>query len=77
MPWLHRLPQPTLELSGDEPIAPLSNGRILVRGVPDARLQVVAGSGHLFLRKRPVESARLVASFLGADSGTTPAPSRR
>jgi pimeloyl-ACP methyl ester carboxylesterase len=80
MPWLHRLPQPTLVLSGDDdPIVPLINGRILAWCIPEARLHVIAGGGHLFLLERPAESATLVAGFLGADSGTTPepAPGRR
>ena len=50
LPWLHRLRQPTLVMAGDDdPIVPLLNGRILVRRIPDARLHVVDGGGHLFL----------------------------
>jgi len=65
LPWLHKLPQPTLVLNGDdEPIVPLVNGRILARRIPDARLHVVRGGGHLFLLERPAESADLVAEFL-------------
>jgi poly(3-hydroxyalkanoate) depolymerase len=67
MPWLHRLAQPTLVLSGDDdPIVPLANGRILARRIPDARLHVVPGGGHLFLLERPAEVADLVATFLCA-----------
>jgi poly(3-hydroxyalkanoate) depolymerase len=65
MPWLHRLPQPTLVLAGDDdPIVPLANARILARCIPDARLHVVPGGGHLFLLERPAEVAGLVADFL-------------
>lgn len=65
LPWLHRLRQPTLVLAGDDdPIVPLLNGRILVRRIPDARLQVVDGGGHLFLLERPAEMAALVTGFL-------------
>ena len=65
LPWVHRLPQPTLVLNGDDdPIVPLVNGRILARRIPDARLHVVRGGGHLFLLERPAETADLVAEFL-------------
>jgi poly(3-hydroxyoctanoate) depolymerase len=70
MPWLHRLPQPTLVLAGDDdPIVPLVNGRILARLIPDARLHVVRGGGHLFPLERPAEVAGLVADFLTVESG--------
>jgi poly(3-hydroxyalkanoate) depolymerase len=65
MPWLHRLPQPTLVIAGDDdPIVPLVNGRMLNRLIPDARLHVVPGGGHLFLLERPAEIAALVTTFL-------------
>jgi poly(3-hydroxyoctanoate) depolymerase len=65
MPWLHRLPQPTLVLAGDDdPIVPLLNGRILTCRIPRARLHVVPGGGHLFLLERPAEIAGLVADFV-------------
>ncbi len=65
MPWLHRLPQRTLVLSGDDdPIVPLVNGRILASRIPAARLHVVPGGGHLFLLERPAEIAGLVAGFV-------------
>ena len=66
LPWLHRLPQPTLVLAGDDdPIVPLVNGRILARLIPDAHL-VVPGGGHLFLLERPAEVAQMVHRFLAA-----------
>jgi poly(3-hydroxyalkanoate) depolymerase len=65
LPWLHRLRQPTLVLAGDDdPIVPLLNGRILARRIPDARLHLVHGGGHLFLLERPAEMAALVTGFL-------------
>ena len=65
LPWLHRLRQPTLVMAGDDdPIVPLLNGRILVCRIPDARLHVVDGGGHLFLLERPAEMAALVTGFL-------------
>ncbi len=68
VPWLHRLPQPTLVLAGDDdPIVPLVNGRILAGRIPDARLHVVPGGGHLFLLEDPSAIAELVAEFLLSD----------
>jgi poly(3-hydroxyalkanoate) depolymerase len=65
IPWLSRLQQPTLVLTGDDdPIIPVLNGRILAHCIPDAQLYVVPGGGHLFLLERPVETADLVANFL-------------
>jgi poly(3-hydroxyalkanoate) depolymerase len=71
VPWLHRLRQPTLVLAGDDdPIVPLVNARILARFIPDARLHVVRGAGHLFLLERPKEVAALVGEFLTAEPWT-------
>jgi pimeloyl-ACP methyl ester carboxylesterase len=68
LPWLRRLPQPTLVLAGDDdPIVPVINSRILARRIPDARLRIIRGAGHLFLLERSAETAQLVAEFL--DSG--------
>jgi pimeloyl-ACP methyl ester carboxylesterase len=53
----------------DDPIVPLINGRILARRIPDARLHVVRGGGHLLLLERPAQVAALVADFLGAPDG--------
>ncbi len=65
VPWLRRLRQPTLVLAGDDdPIVPLVNGRILARLIPDARLHVVPGGGHLFLLEDPAAVAARVSEFL-------------
>ncbi len=65
LPWLHRLPHPTLVLAGDDdPIIPLVNGRILAARIPNARLHVVQGGGHLFLLEDAEQLADVVADFL-------------
>jgi pimeloyl-ACP methyl ester carboxylesterase len=70
LPWLWRLPQPTLVLAGDDdPIVPVVNGRILTRLIPHARLEIVRGGGHLFLLERPEELAAVIAGFLAQDDG--------
>ena len=65
MPWLWRLQQSTLVLAGDDdPIVPLVNGRILARLIPEARLQVIPGGGHLFVLEDPAGIAARVNVFL-------------
>ena len=74
LPWLCRLRQPTLVLAGDDdPIVPLTNGRILARLIPDAQLHVIPGGGHLFVLEDPDEIAAQVSEFLAADA---PSPRR-
>jgi poly(3-hydroxyalkanoate) depolymerase len=72
LPWLRTLRQPTLVLAGDDdPIVPVVNGRILTWCIPDARLHVVRGGGHLFLLERPAQMAALVSGFLLDDQAST------
>jgi poly(3-hydroxyalkanoate) depolymerase len=81
LPWLWRLPQQTLVLAGDDdPIVPVINGRILARVIPNARLEVIHGGGHLFLLERPAELGALIAKFLTGrehDDLARPPPTRR
>jgi poly(3-hydroxyalkanoate) depolymerase len=70
LPWLRKLRQPTLVLAGDDdPIVPLINGRILARCIPQVRLHVVRGGGHLFLLEQPAQLSAVVAAFLNAKEG--------
>ncbi|MEZ5340520.1 MAG: alpha/beta fold hydrolase [Acidimicrobiales bacterium] len=72
LPWLHRLPMRTLVLAGDDdPIVRLANGRLLAHRIPDARLHVVKGGGHLFLFTRSETMAGLIVDFL--DTGASKA----
>ena len=72
VPWLRRLRQPTLVLAGDDdPIVPLVNGRILAFLIPDARLQVIPGGGHLFLLEHPSRMAELISDFLREETAAT------
>jgi poly(3-hydroxyoctanoate) depolymerase len=65
LPWLHRLRQPTLVVAGDkDPSVPLRNSRLLASRIPDARLHVVAGAGHLFLLDEPENAAPAIIDFL-------------
>jgi len=70
LPWLHRLPQPTLILTGtDDPLVPLPNARILAGRIPGARMHVVEGGGHLFLLNHAAESAAAIRAFLDESGG--------
>lgn len=72
IPWLHRLRQPTLVMSGDDdPIIPLVNGRILARLIRGAALHVVRGGGHLFMLERPDATAATVAGFLHGEDAAS------
>lgn len=58
---------PTLILMGDDDeIVPLANGHILRSLIPDSRLEVVAGGGHLFMLSHPEKTLKLLREFLDA-----------
>jgi pimeloyl-ACP methyl ester carboxylesterase len=65
LPWLHHLTQPTLVVAGEQdPSVPLGNARRLAARIPDARLHVVKGGGHLFLLDEPENVAPTILDFL-------------
>ncbi len=67
LPWLGRLPQRTLVLAGDDDgIVPLANSRLIARLIPDGRLHVERGGGHLFLLLRAARIAPILENFLDA-----------
>ena len=48
--WLHRIRQPTLVMAGSEdPLVPPVNARIIALLIPNNRLFIVPGGGHLFM----------------------------
>lgn len=63
-----RLPEiamPTLILTGDgDRVIPATSSAVLHERIPQARLEVVSGAGHLFFLERPEESVRLLERFL-------------
>lgn len=64
VPWLWRLRQPTLVLSGtDDPLIPAANARLLAHLIPNAQLELV-DDGHLFVVTDPVNTAQTVEAFL-------------
>jgi poly(3-hydroxyalkanoate) depolymerase len=66
-PWLHKIRQPTLVLAGDDDHAiPLGNARMLARFIPNARLHVIEGGGHLFVLDEPERVVDEIHAFLDA-----------
>lgn len=62
---LRRLQQRTLIMAADDdPIINTGNARIMACMLPDARLEIVPGGGHLFLMTAPQQTAASVVSFL-------------
>jgi pimeloyl-ACP methyl ester carboxylesterase len=65
--WLHELTCQTLVVAGDDdPVMPLANGLLLARHIPQARLLVAAGEGHLLLMDGMSRVLPAINSFLGA-----------
>ncbi|MFN7179210.1 alpha/beta fold hydrolase [Hyphomonas sp.] len=65
LPFIRFLRMPTLVLMGDkDSIVPLVNGQILNWALPDSRLHVIEGGGHLFLVTRAEETAKVIRGFL-------------
>ena len=68
LPWLHRVRHPAMIVAGDDdPSVPLRNARLLADRLPDARLHVVRGGGHLFLLDEPERVAGVIGAFLDED----------
>jgi poly(3-hydroxyalkanoate) depolymerase len=64
VPWLWRLQQPTLVMSGiDDPLIPVANAKLLARLIPNATLELV-DDGHLFIVTNPKETAARIEDFL-------------
>jgi 3-oxoadipate enol-lactonase len=65
-----RLPEiavPTLVIHGTEDrLMDVSNGELIARLIPGARLELLEGSGHMFFWEQPERSARLVREHASA-----------
>jgi 3-oxoadipate enol-lactonase len=65
-----RLPEveaPTLVLHGTEDrLMHVSNGELIARLIPNARLELLEGSGHMFFWEQPERSAHLVREHAAA-----------
>ena len=64
---LHEIEAPTLIVHGSaDQILPVANAHHLARLMPDARLEIFDGVGHLFWWERPERSAELVREHAAA-----------
>ena len=63
---------PTLVIHGTEDrMLAASNGELIARAIPGARLQVMDGVGHLFFWEEPERSAALVREHTGVSVGSS------
>jgi poly(3-hydroxyoctanoate) depolymerase len=68
-PWLHRVPHRTLVVHGrDDPVSPAINARLMTATMPNARLHMIAGAGHLVLLDEPTRAAPAIIEFLESGS---------
>jgi pimeloyl-ACP methyl ester carboxylesterase len=68
-PWLHRVPHRTLVVHGrDDPVSPALNARLITATMPNARLHMIAGAGHLLLLDEPIRATPAIVEFLGSGS---------
>ena len=69
LPWLHRISQPTLLLSGSaDRLIPVANSAILAARLQQARLRVFERWGHYLLHDPASGAGATVADFLGAEN---------
>lgn len=62
---LERIEAPTLVITGDDDrVIPGVNSEALAERISGARLEVIAGAGHLFFIERPEETVRVLEAFL-------------
>jgi len=65
--WLHKLTQPTLIMAGTEdPLVPPINARLLAWLIPNNKLHMVEGGGHLFMLHCLDQIGPVIQEFLDA-----------
>src|SRR6185436_8703597 len=76
-PLLRQLTLPVLLLWGErDPLVPLSYGRQMASLMPQARLVVIPGSGHLPMWERPEVFNRELLAFIDEVDGAPALPPR-
>ncbi len=69
-PELGRVRAPTLVIAAErDTLCPPRAAEIIAAGVPGARVEVIAGSGHQVEVERPAELSRAILSFLAGEDG--------
>ena len=72
-PRLGELTAPTLVVHGDlDAVLDVSNGELIARLVPGARLEILQGVGHLFWIEEPARSAALIRGHALAAAPAAP-----
>jgi poly(3-hydroxyalkanoate) depolymerase len=67
--WLHRIRQPTLIMAGaEDPLVRPLNARIISALIPNNRLFIVPGGGHLFMLYSTALVVPVVREFLASDA---------
>ncbi len=67
--WLHRIRQPTLVMAGsDDPLVPPVNSRIISLLIPNNRLHIVPGGGHLFMLHSIDKVVPVITAFLESEN---------
>ena len=78
--YLPQIRHETLVVCGDDdPLIPIENAELLATRIPNARLEIVEGAGHLFLWDDVDNVAPLIERFVNAwsDGDETPAAKAR
>jgi len=74
-PSLQNIRMPTLVMVGAEDvITPVEESRALVAGIPNSRLEIIAGAGHFPMLEQPESFNRALARFLERQSALSPVP---
>jgi pimeloyl-ACP methyl ester carboxylesterase len=69
LPWLDLIETPTLVVSGGaDDLVPPENAVRLARGLPNSRLHLLPGGGHLVMFGTESAGARLLADFFSSES---------
>jgi poly(3-hydroxyoctanoate) depolymerase len=67
--WLHKIRQPTLVMAGaEDPLVPPVNSRIISLLIPNNRLVVVPGGGHLFMLHSLDKVVPVIRTFLDSEA---------
>jgi poly(3-hydroxyoctanoate) depolymerase len=70
--WLHRIRQPTLVMAGsDDPLVPPVNARIISFLIPNNKLFILAGGGHLFMLHSIDKVVPVIRTFLDSEAPLT------
>ena len=63
--WLHTIDQPTMLLAGDDdPLVRPVNARLMSLLIPNCRLEIIPGGGHLFLLHNAKAVTPIIRDFL-------------